>query len=98
MGNVQDWFKPRRSDLTLCDVLMSNKNHIWSATGKDGSFRQPAYHSNANLLGGSATHWPSDGRRYLSFWGGNGANAGCCHRSTSDSAAWRRAFSVEIIP
>eukprot|EP00945_MAST-04E_sp_MAST-4E-sp1_P006804 g6804.t1 len=89
MGKVRDYFKPV-SGKSLCDMLTSQRNHMWSANGgvptKDGgggSWLKPTYNQDPNLkelLGGSNNSYPReiDGRQFLSFWGGD--NGGCCHK------------------
>ena len=62
MGKVRDYFKPIPGK-SLCDMLTSQNNHMWSANGgvpsKDGgggSWLRPTYNQDPNLknlLGGS---------------------------------------------
>ena len=89
MGKVVDYFKPAEGK-TYCEMLQSNKLHQWSSDGKNWVI--PMYH-NSNL-GGSSVRYPDDGRNYLSFWGGNGNNGGCCHYSFNDISDWKRSFSI----
>ena len=89
MGSVVDYFKPVEGK-TYCEMLQSNNFHEWSSNGKDWVI--PLFHS--DFLGGSAGKYPSDGREFLSFWGGHGNRGGCCHNSYSYGAAWDRAFSI----
>ena len=89
MGKVRDYFKPIPGK-SLCDMLTSQNNHMWSANGgvpsKDGGGGQwlrPTYNQDPNLknlLGGSNATYPKDidGRQFLSFWGGD--DGGCCHQ------------------
>ena len=53
-------------------MLQSHKKHQWSSDGKN--WVTPSYYS--AHLGGSAVGYPTDGRSYLSFWGGNGNQGG----------------------
>ena len=89
MGSVVDYFKPVEGK-TYCEMLQSHKLHQWSSDGK--SWVIPLYHPSG--LGGSATLYPGDGRRYLPFWGGNGNHGGCCHNSYNDVSAWDRPFNI----
>ena len=101
MGQVKDYFRPT-SAMNLCSMMKSHNKHTWSATGGEGTFVTPKYYH--QHWGGSQTWWPKsvDGRAYVSFWGGNGANGGCCHYSSTsyggsaDSSAWNRAFKVYL--
>jgi hypothetical protein len=102
MGNVTDYYKPIPGK-NLCDMLMSNRYHLWSQTGEPFTFIQPMYHESDTTLGGSTNNWPSqfipgDKRNYLSFWGGNGANGACCHTSLTSNAAWNREAALEVVP
>lgn len=92
MGSIKDYFRPV-SGVSLCDMLASFNKHQWSKA-YDGTFVIPSYYS--THLGGSAYGWPSDGRKYLTFWGGNNASSGCCHNTTSDTAAWNKKFDIFI--
>ena len=89
MESVVDYFKPVPGK-TYCEMLQSSTLHQWSSDGKNWVI--PSAHG--SLLGGSAENYPSDGRKYLSFWGGNGANGGCCHYTYKDTAAWKKAFRI----
>lgn len=89
MGSVVDYFKPIERK-TYCEMLQSHNLHQWSSNGKDWVI--PLYHSSGR--GGSTANYPSDGRKFLSFWGGNGNRGGCCHNSYSDSSAWNKAFNI----
>jgi len=89
MGSVVDYFKPVEGK-TYCEMLQSYKLHQWSSDGKNWVI--PLYYS--NHIGGSANGYPTDGRTYLSFWGGYGNKGGCCHNSFSDTVAWKRPFNI----
>ena len=89
MGSVVDYFKPVEGK-TYCEMLQSHNLHQWSANGKDWTI--PLYYS--THLGGSARHYPTDGRTHLSFWGGHGNRGGCCHNSNSDVNVWDKAFNI----
>ena len=89
MGNVIDYYKPD-DGFNFCEMLTSYNKHLWSSEGMNWikpDYRQAHY-------GGSAGGYPSDGRKYLSFWGDNGQKGGCCHLDYSDTAAWDRAFDM----
>ena len=90
MGNVIDYFKPVPG-ITYCEMLQSRTLHQWSSDGKNWKIPIP---NGGSTGGGSAPNYPTDGRRYLSFWGGNGANGGCCHYTYNDGAAWNKAFRI----
>lgn len=97
MGEVKDFFHPL-SSISMCQFLITQQ-YTWSAT-EDGTYVQvPRY---GGHYGGSQGGWPSDGRTYLSFWGGNGPNGGCCHYKSNnyggaaDGAAWGREFTVSV--
>jgi len=89
MGSIVDYFKPVEGK-SYCEMLQSHKLHQWSSDGKNWMI--PLYYH--HLLGGSDHGYPTDGRGFLSFWGGNGANGGCCHHSYSDGHGWNRAFNI----
>ena len=89
MGSVVDYFKPVEGK-TYCEMLQSHKLHQWSSDGKNWII--PLYYH--HLFGGSDHGYPTDGRGYLSFWSGNGANGGCCHHSYTDAHGWKRAFNI----
>eukprot|EP01012_Entosiphon_sulcatum_P046802 TRINITY_DN630_c0_g1_i3.p1 TRINITY_DN630_c0_g1~~TRINITY_DN630_c0_g1_i3.p1 ORF type:complete len:578 (+),score=89.93 TRINITY_DN630_c0_g1_i3:44-1777(+) len=102
MGTYVDYFKPLPGK-NLCDMLMSGQNHLWSATGDPFTFVRPAFHISQTLLGGSDDDWPlynivEDNRKHLAFWGGNGAQGGCCHAAVGDSAAWNRGYVMRVFP
>lgn len=102
MGTFVDYFKPIPGK-NLCDMLMNNNYHMWSATGAPFSFVRPAFYNSQTLLGGSEEDWPvynipNDNRRHLPFWGGNGAQGGCCHSYAGENAAWNRGFVMRIFP
>jgi hypothetical protein len=98
MGSVKDYFKPT-GGADLCQMISESPgtHHLWSSSA-NGTFTAPTYYG--GHLGGSTG--TSDGRNYLSFWGGNGANSGCCHNSSNiynppvDGATWGRAFNMYI--
>lgn len=94
MGMAVDFYMPVRGN-DLCAMLQSNQLHRWSATAM-GVFTAPVYNPTAGLLGGSNSGYPTDGRTYLAFWGGNGANSGCCHATYGDGPAWNRAFTLDV--
>jgi len=89
MGAVVDYYRPIAGK-TYCDMLKSNQFHEWSNDAVH--WVNPSHYS--HHLGGSAAHYPSDGRSYLSFWGGHGNRGGCCHNSYTDPAGWNKAFSL----
>ena len=89
MGSVVDYFKPV-SGKTYCEMLLSFELHQWSSDGSN--WVTPRYH--IKNLGGSASEYPSDERRFLSFWGGNNEHGGCCHYEYGDSARWDKAFQL----
>jgi hypothetical protein len=94
MGSVIDFFKPTAGN-DVCAMLQTNDKHRWSAA-LTGAFVEPVYHSSATTLGGSASGWPTDGRIYLTFWGGNGATSGCCHNTYTSGSAWNRTFVIDV--
>jgi hypothetical protein len=82
-------------------MLTSNDQHVWSATGLDGSWVVPGYHIDHNTCGGSASDYPKDtvagdARRHLSFWGSDLADTGgCCSTSTGEySTGWEQSFTL----
>lgn len=95
MGNVVDYFKPTSGN-SYCDMLQSSTKHLWSADGIN--WQQPEYfrHGLGSSYGGSASMWPADGRRYLSFWGGH--SGGCCAVNYDMNGAWRRDFELYYAP
>ena len=73
MGEVVDYFAPREDSFTLCDMLTSNINHLWSPQ-EAGPFVQPQYFTQLDyVLGGSAADVPR--AHALS----NGSGALVCH-------------------
>jgi hypothetical protein len=94
MGMVVDFFQPSAGN-DMCAMLQTSQKHLWSAT-VTGGFVPPVYHPTVTLLGGSLGGWPTDGRAHLSFWGGNGATSGCCHTTYGGTAAWNRAFVLDV--
>ena len=42
MGAVVDYFRPRSSSMSYCDLIQSNLNHQWSSDGLN--WRTPSYH------------------------------------------------------
>jgi len=100
MGQVRDFFRPTAGN-DLCAMLGSSVKHQWSSSAT-GSYQLPTYF--AGNLGGSASGWPLaiDGRSFLSFWGGTGGTAGCCHTASishggaADSPAWGRSFTLHV--
>jgi len=97
MGTVVDYFRPVVGK-TFCDMLNSNNLHEWSNDGLN--WVNPVLYN--HHLGGSAHNYPFDGRQWLSFWGGNGNQGGCCHYSYQDSPSWGRSFDLfypgEVLP
>lgn len=97
MGTVIDYFKPIEG-ATFCEMLKTSTKHMWSPDGEN--WQQPAYYGGNG--GGSKTHWPEsiDGRKYLSFWGTESPNGGCCHSSKNDGTnsvdteAWKQSFKM----
>ena len=89
MGDVIDYFRPIQGK-TYCEMLGSTKLHQWSSNGS--YWVTPRYYS--SHYGGSATDYPNDGRRYLSFWGGYGNRGGCCTTSYDSSVKWHKAFQL----
>jgi hypothetical protein len=65
----------------------------------------PTYSSSGFSLSGSGFNWPAsnvsgDSRSYLSFWGATVTGVvtgGCCVGSSTDSLAWGRAFTMDLI-
>ena len=94
MGDVTDFYKPT-GGAPLCQMLSESpgRHHQWSNT-HNGNYVTPSYYG--GHLGGCANGWPSDGRNYISFWGGGGSNSGCCHYTFSDGGAWSRAFTIDL--
>jgi len=102
MGQVKDYFKPT-SGYSLCGMITESPGTHFQWSKDNISFQTPSYYS--AHFGGSATTWPTstDGRQYLSFWGGSGgASSGCCHFTSTtyggaaDAAAWSRSFDMYI--
>ena len=98
MGTNVDYYKPKPG-YTLCSALKSTNGFLWSAT-EHGTYVAPSTYSAHS--GGSATDWPSDGRRYLPFWSVSGGTIsagtnGCCHYTKSDVADWGRRFKIYIL-
>ena len=95
MGNVVDYYRPIAGK-SFCEMLLSNKLHQWSSDGLN--WVTPAYIS-LDHLGGSAIDWPSDGRKYLSFWGSNIEKGGCCitEYNKYDGRSWMLAFSLYYV-
>ena len=96
MGSVIDYFKPIEGK-TYCEMLQGKEFHQWSSDGKNWVtplYHMETKHNHGDYLGGSTAGWPKDGRKHLSFWGGNGNSGGCCHNSLSDSSSWGRAFNI----
>jgi hypothetical protein len=99
MGSVREFFRPVVGS-SLCEMLVSRDKHEWGATA-GGSFVVPAYYT--VYFGGSALNWPlanvvGDGRAFLSFWGQNGNQSGCCHNASdpADAPTWNRTFRLDI--
>jgi hypothetical protein len=100
MGSIVDYFKPLPGK-NLCNMLMSNRFHLWSGTGKPGTFIQPKYYYHESLVGGSDNNWPRDNiigdeRVYLSFFGGNNKNGACCHNTKNDEAKWNKEARLRV--
>ena len=95
MGNVVDYYRPIAGK-SFCEMLLSNKLHQWSSDGLN--WVTPAYTS-VDHLGGSEIDWPSDGRKYLSFWGSNIQKGGCCitEYNKYDERSWLLAFSLYYV-
>lgn len=101
MGEVKDYFKPIDGD--LCNMLKGYQNHKWSSSFS-GTYKIPDFYQ--GHLGGSAQDWPKyrdkdtgdpdDNRAYLSFWGGNHENSGCCHNEKTAPAhqRWKKTFTL----
>jgi hypothetical protein len=100
MGDAVDYYKPA-DGYTVCDMLNSNKLHIWS---KDGlkNWQKPEYYG--SHYGGSKAGWPAlmladDTRKYLPFWGHPESSypGGCCHAGhdeTEGDAAWSQPYEL----
>jgi len=96
MGENKDYFQPR-GPMTFCEFLLT-QNYKWSAS-KAGPWIVPEYFGNSAYLGGSAATWPTDGRRYLPFWGRSAdpkETGGCCHYTKKDSHNWQRHFQMYV--
>ena len=91
-------------------MLKAHNKHEWSANGHD--WQIPDYHTqnsdtgctddNSCYKGGSASSWPEknavgDSRAYLTLWGHESGNGGCCSTSRSErymAPAWTKTFTV----
>ena len=87
MGSVVDYYKPIPGK-SFCEMLQSYNLHQWSSDGKNW-VTPKHYHTH---LGGSLANYPTDGRKYLSFWGGH--KGGCCYYEYNGPSAWNRAFTI----
>jgi len=98
MGENKDYFQPTGA-MTFCEFLKTN-NYKWSAS-KAGPWIVPEYHlDTCTCLGGCAPNWPTDGRKYIPFWGRTRSyptqKGGCCHLTKKDAAAWNRPFQMYV--
>jgi hypothetical protein len=82
-------------------MLTSHDQHVWSATGLDGSWVVPGYYQTDDHNGGSAIDYPKDtvagdARRHFSFWGSDSARTGgCCSTSTGEyRTGWDKSFTL----
>jgi hypothetical protein len=107
MGNVIDHFKPLPGK-SMCDMLTSDKNHMW-AQGKDPNNWRRIGSIGNNHLGGTAFRTfdasvqkelndGGDTRTYVSYWGdeGNGKiPGGCCYYGYTDAGfGWRKSYTM----
>ena len=104
MGGVVDYFRPRRSTQTLCEMLISNEEHEFSPSIV-GTWVRPDFDTNQNgFLGGSQLNWPrdhvaGDNRAHLSAWGSNSdlKRGGCCTSANTELVDWGRPFTMEVL-
>ena len=89
MGSIVDYYKPVTGK-TYCEMLESSRYHQWSSDGQNWVI--PNYYD--THLGGSTKGYPTDGREYLSFWGGYGNRGGCCHYIYHDKEDWNKEFKL----
>jgi len=99
MGEVTDYFKPKE-DKSMCDMLTSGENHMWSDDGK-------MYHAPTGAgagLGGSNDGWltvqkAEDKRDTPSFWGVNletDPTGGCCHDTyETQNKLWTKPYQMQ---
>jgi len=92
MGGYTDYFRPVAGVHRIRDMMVANNKHRWSSA-PGGPFVATTYFTSG--LGGSGFGFPSDGRLYLSFWGG-GPVGGCCQLAPGDPGAWGRPFKVYL--
>eukprot|EP00443_Scrippsiella_acuminata_P012790 CAMPEP_0115217112 /NCGR_PEP_ID=MMETSP0270-20121206/25693_1 /TAXON_ID=71861 /ORGANISM="Scrippsiella trochoidea, Strain CCMP3099" /LENGTH=84 /DNA_ID=CAMNT_0002630985 /DNA_START=1 /DNA_END=255 /DNA_ORIENTATION=- len=79
-------------------MLVSYSKHLWSPDGE--SWEEPAYYR--LHLGGSRKYWPHqnsnhpmDQRDYLSMWGDETREGGCCMAALSGVvSSWEQAFTM----
>jgi len=98
MGSVVDYYRPGKGK-SWCDMFTSETlKHEFSRDGV--KWVTPTDHS--GHYGGSVHNQIPDAsangdkRNYLSFWGSEGSNGGCCHSSYSDGAKWGQAFTIIV--
>ena len=95
MGDVVDYYKPIDGK-NFCEMLQSNKLHQWSSDGLN--WVTPTYYTEFHdyHLGGSGVNYPTDGRKYLSFWGSNTKLGGCCitEYNKYGGRTWNLAFRL----
>lgn len=103
MGVVTDFFKPN-TDETFSSMVQSQYKHKWSSNFND-PFVIPSYHTNTDPSGGGSNpNWPNNNipnapaRKYLSWWGWQGAPGGCCAETYEDpdGGTWNRPFTMWI--
>lgn len=95
MGSNRDFFLPA-TNMNWCDMLTSNSKHWHSADGS--TWTQPTYYDESQSsfvpLGGSAQDWPSGSRKWLSFWGSDTYQGGCCSSTNTGEDAWKEDFMM----
>jgi len=90
IGSAVDYFRPKSSGDSLCDMLQANNKHEWSPDSS--TWYTPQYTSDLDALGGSALDWPSsihvaDTRKYITFWGHQTEAGAGCSSSLEDDCA-----------
>jgi hypothetical protein len=119
MGNVRDFFGAYMGGEdgggTFCTMLLNKVQRLWWA-GDDYDWVYVIPYASSDKLGGSElnSEWlegigglPSEKRDYLSFWGLEDANGGCCSEENAPNVATglpftlymkRQGFEQPIIP
>lgn len=95
MGLFVDYFKPKVGS-TLCSMLESNTQHLWSSRA-DGGFISPTTPA-GNTLGGSGDGWllAYGSRGEASFWGRKKNTGGCCQLDDSDVSGWGKPYEMDV--